>query len=671
MGRVYRAFDTRLQYPVAFKIVDPAYRSKPDYFMRFEREAKAIETLEHVNIVQLYHYRETDGVLYMALQYVEGTDLHALMLQHRQARTWMNVQDILHIISEICSALDHMHEKGVIHRDLKPSNIMMTKQGHVVITDFGLALLAEIGTQGKIFGSPRYMAPEQVISSANATPQSDLYSVGVILYEMFTGETPFQANEPMEMALQQMSEKPPVPSTLRPEITPELDAFMLKALAKEPKNRYQSGSALIEDLNRAIQKLPRSMSDRAAPASIPPLSEKRPSEESERQIPSSRPAGSKKFPVSRWALIAGGLLLILLAVSWVFWGSGNFGIKPKLTPSSLNTTAQTPDQATATQSLQQAIDTSASASPAAVQSQQVTSPPTLRPSPTATSLPPTQPPTATPNIRTIRTEDLMPMMLVPAGTFWMGAANDDPNAEFDERPQHEVYLDAYYIDQYEVTVDQYAAFLNTKGKHTGSPCLSSSCALTKSELHGNSHMEYNGQTKTYRAESGFGNYPMNSVTWFGAEAYCEWIEGRLPTESEWEFAARGPDERVYPWGNEAPDETRAIFNQEGFSSLKAVDALPDGASYFGLLNMAGSLIEWVSDTYVEDFYATLTGKSINPLGPPSRYRTPRVLRGGSWQDTAIDLRVSARRGVEPLTFKLFGIDVGFRCVRPIAPPSSP
>ncbi|HSO27374.1 MAG TPA: SUMF1/EgtB/PvdO family nonheme iron enzyme, partial [Anaerolineales bacterium] len=280
------------------------------------------------------------------------------------------------------------------------------------------------------------------------------------------------------------------------------------------------------------------------------------------------------------------------------------------------------------------------------------------PSPSATL-----PPTATPFLRTLRTEDGMPMVLIPSGTFSMGAASDDPEAEFDERPAREVDLNAFYMDQYEVSVTQYAAFLNTLGKHLSDPCLSSSCARTRRE-EPESHLLWDGQQR-YSPEPGFENYPVNNVTWFGAEAYCEWVGARLPTEAEWEYGARGWDGRRYPWGNEPPDPAKAVYGQESFAALQPVDALEVGASFFGINQMSGNVLEWVSDWYMEDAYLLEPGTLLNPTGPVGRYRSPRVLRGGSWQSPAADLRVTARQGREPLLFDLFGTDTGFRCVRSI------
>ncbi|MCD4684599.1 MAG: serine/threonine protein kinase, partial [Anaerolineae bacterium] len=256
MARVYRGRDTRLERHVAIKVIDAPLRAHQDYVMRFEREAQAIAKLEHPHIVRLYRYGEAQGVLYMAMQYVEGSDLDYVLWSYREDQHFIDEGDadhLLRIVREIGQALDFAHSKGVIHRDIKPSNIMLDQQGHAFLTDFGLALMTEIGTRGEIFGSPHYIAPEQAISSAGAVPQSDVYALGVILFEAFTGQWPFDAENPMDVALLHMSETPPLPRDLRPAISPEVEAVILKALAKKPEDRYADGQTLATAFEAAFK----------------------------------------------------------------------------------------------------------------------------------------------------------------------------------------------------------------------------------------------------------------------------------------------------------------------------------------------------------------------------------------------------------------------------------
>ncbi len=263
MARVYRAVDTRRQRYVALKVINASYQDNPDVINRFAREAQVIAQLgQHPNVVQLYNYGEDQGYLYIAMQYIEGTDLAALLHSYRQDGEWMTFPEVLTIMRDITSALDYIHSREVVHRDLKPSNIMLDRQGRAVLTDFGLALLTDVGTLGEVFGSPAYIAPEQAISSAEARPESDLYALGVILFEMLTGQLPFNAHDPLSLAMKHVQQPAPAPSSLRRELGPAVDRVVLKALAKNPNERYPSGYELMTDLQRALEP--------AAAAAAPP-----------------------------------------------------------------------------------------------------------------------------------------------------------------------------------------------------------------------------------------------------------------------------------------------------------------------------------------------------------------------------------------------------------------
>ncbi len=164
----------------------------------------------------------------------------------------MPIADVLRIGNAVANALDYAHQEGVIHRDIKPSNIMISKDGRVLLGDFGMALEVRDGSMGSIFGTPHYISPEQARRSADAVPQSDLYSLGVILYEILTGITPFNDPSPASIALQHISEAPPMPRSINPEISPAVEAVLLQALEKNPKDRFQSGAKLMAALDEAI-----------------------------------------------------------------------------------------------------------------------------------------------------------------------------------------------------------------------------------------------------------------------------------------------------------------------------------------------------------------------------------------------------------------------------------
>jgi serine/threonine protein kinase len=253
MAHVYLALDTRLRRYTALKVIAPSLRTDESYEQRFEREAQAIAQLEHPNIVRVYRFGVAQDLYYMAMQYIGGADVAWLIKDYRKRNVPMGLSDVQAVATEIGAALDYAHEQKVIHRDVKPGNILIDKDGHAILTDFGLALHADYGTHGDIFGSPHYMSPEQVVSSANAIPQSDFYAFGVTLFEMLTGALPFGEGSPMDIAMRHVSDQPPPPSQFNPELTEAIDAVILRTLEKEPEKRFQTGAELSTALKNAIK----------------------------------------------------------------------------------------------------------------------------------------------------------------------------------------------------------------------------------------------------------------------------------------------------------------------------------------------------------------------------------------------------------------------------------
>ncbi|MCC7446775.1 MAG: serine/threonine protein kinase [Anaerolineae bacterium] len=252
MARVYRALDTKLRRYVALKVIAPDFQTDSDYRARFEHEAQSIARLDHPNIVHIYRFGEASDLYYMAMQYIEGADVGWLIEDYRSSGELMPIRDIMRIVQDTGAALDYAHSRGIIHRDVKPSNIMVNEQGHAILTDFGLALLGDAGAQGQIFGSPYYIAPEQATSSANVVPQSDFYSLGVALFEMLTGELPFTGGQSVDIAARHITELPPPPSRYNEAIPAAVDQVILRALEKDPQQRYQSGAEMSAALQNAV-----------------------------------------------------------------------------------------------------------------------------------------------------------------------------------------------------------------------------------------------------------------------------------------------------------------------------------------------------------------------------------------------------------------------------------
>lgn len=245
-GAVYLANNTKLKKRVALKVLHPQVASDEMLAAYFEREALALARLEHTNIVRVYDYDQIDGVSFIVMEYIDGTNLDRLLREQRAFRK----EEVVTIFRQLLSALGYAHKNGVIHRDIKPSNIMLTSSNEVKITDFGIAKVAgsaKLTRTGTGAGSLLYMSPEQ-IRGVNIDNRSDLYSVGVTLYQVVAGRTPFEADSDYEIMTGHLEKTPLAPSTFRDSTPRELEQVILKALEKKPEKRYQSAEEMADAL---------------------------------------------------------------------------------------------------------------------------------------------------------------------------------------------------------------------------------------------------------------------------------------------------------------------------------------------------------------------------------------------------------------------------------------
>ena len=255
MGVVFKAYDPALERHAAIKVMNTGVDVDDELRARFFREARSAAKLSHPNIISIYELGENRKRPFIAMEYVEGQDLKAII----KKRAFIPLKEKLRWISHICEGLDYAHGHGVIHRDIKPGNVFITKEGKLKILDFGLARLAssEMTRSGVLLGSPYYMSPEQVKGSQDIVERSDVFSVGVVLYELLSYRRPFEADTPTSVCFQIVSESHHPIRLVLPGCPVELEHIINRALSKDRETRYQNGSELTADLLALQDQLPR------------------------------------------------------------------------------------------------------------------------------------------------------------------------------------------------------------------------------------------------------------------------------------------------------------------------------------------------------------------------------------------------------------------------------
>lgn len=266
MADVWLADDTHLQRQVALKVLHGRFAQDREFIERFRREAEAAAGLQHPNVVAVFDRGEVDGTYYIAMQYLEGRSLKELI------DGGLSPEQAVGLIRQVLEAARFAHRHGIVHRDLKPQNVIVDADGKATVTDFGIARagVSEITQAGSVMGTPHYLSPEQA-QGFEVTAVSDLYSVGVMLYEALTGRVPFEADTAVAVAMKQVSQVPQRPSSINPQVSPALDAAVMRALEKEPGQRFQSADAFIAALDAALREPGGGMSSTATFAPLPPI----------------------------------------------------------------------------------------------------------------------------------------------------------------------------------------------------------------------------------------------------------------------------------------------------------------------------------------------------------------------------------------------------------------
>ena len=738
MGTVYLARDERMGRPVVVKVPHARLLDDEGFRRRFAHEVRALTDLPHPHVVKVLDAGEapeegrTVPVPYAVLEYLDGGSL-----KERFSRGPSSCEDVLAWLPGVASALDFIHAQGVVHRDVKPGNILFDRSGHAIVADFGIAkALGDLDTgltqTGATPGSPDYMAPE-VALGGSIGPSYDQYALAVVVYEALSGALPHggAADTPVRVLYRKAAEAPRALAIAAPTVPAAVAHAVMRALARDPGDRYASCTAFAQALRAALDVAVASTQVASAPSS----SARGTSPEVARP-PGPAVGRATRGPRRRWARLAVAAVALTLggvavatrdrwtgagpssasvSVAWARvvleatskgldgdWagatakvadaramgatdddlpkalrdGVTRYEAPPDLllaTPAEGATTVEATIRVAGTLRAGRATDevyvngTRVRTGPGAfdVPAEVAAGPFTIRvqvedggasrgaaierrgrredapwraflsgwAEPVGADLDPV---TKYPK-RVRRTADGMEMVLIPAGTFPMGAVPEDEDAYDDESPRHSVTLtSAYYVDEHEVTVGMWRTYARATGK-------------TMPEL---------------RSEA-TDAHPMHEVSWEDVQGYLRWANVTLPTEAQWERALRGgTDDFVYPWG--ATDDAK---RRNGDGASDGYDGLAPVKSYsangYGLYDMSGNAWEWCLDgqrTYTP-------GPATDPEGPRSA-GSARVVRGGSWINDARKFRASTRNFVGPT---LADGDLGFRCARglPAPTPTSP
>lgn len=705
MGKVYRATHVHMDHTLAIKLLHPHLSSDHTAVERFRREARSAAQIHHPNAVVVTDFGVTleKGVAYLVMEFLKGVDLRKRIEQQKQ----LDYDEMLLIVEQTCSALDAAHAKGIIHRDLKPDNIWLVEPEkntkHVKVLDFGIAKLQsttemiKLTQQGMIVGTPHYMSPEQC-RGEELDVRSDIYSLGVIIYEMLTGRVPFQAPTPVGVVIKHAIERPSPPHELRKDIPPRLESVVLRALEKGREGRQETAGQLAQEFREALKggsKAERSLETTLLnePARLPEpqadylnthtVQQKSKSTERIGNHGAARPIEPDETHIAAPVMADDQPddLEPQSAPTTVF---AMYSVKPEaVSPLETPHTERPHREASNPEALHQEAPQQAAPHQEALHQE----------APHAEALPASSRASVSPEqwllpdrsmfssasgltgesaskllkngmslaikykkpliaavvivvalagaiaaIKFASGEKKAPlsnasarpvpappgMMYVKGGSFMMGT--DDSRGEYRSKPAHPVAVGEFFCDVNEVSNDEYQEFIKKTGH--SAPV----------------HWE-KGQFKP-----GTGKLPVVNISWLDAKAYAEWANKRLLTEAEWEYAARGTSDTLYPWGNDW-SASNANLKEGGQNGPVAVGSYSQGKSWCGINDMVGNVSEWVADDFKPYPSVGSTAKPNNRV---------KIYRGGSYLDSKNDLLLTRR------VFEFPGKkqpDIGFRCAK--------
>jgi serine/threonine protein kinase len=616
MATVYRAVQKNLQRPVALKVIHQNLVHDSEFVARFHREAQVCASLQNPNIVTVYDEGEVSGVHFMAMELLDGRDLHHIIRQQGQ----LTVEQTLAWIAPIAQALQYAHSRGIIHRDIKSSNILVSNNGRPVLMDFGIAHAAS-GTRltqtGLVIGTPEYMSPEQ----AEGKPidhRTDIYSLGIVLYECLTGQVPFKADNPLSIIMKVVNEAPAPPINLNNKVPPWLSNAILKSISKNPGDRFAEAGIFAEALTgNSTQKYdPSTIGMEQEFHSKKPEAQTKAPAQSEvtwklgdsiiaSKPPKSVPQAKKVKQSSNTGLkVAAWLLFIALLFSAALW---------------FNEYVEEQDARKSEEIFyNNALTRNTIADYDRYQR-------------------------TYPNGRFIyeakrRKEELIEeqqrkdpfhdqIVFVKGGTFTMGCTSEQSNCYSNEKPAYQVTVSDFYMGKYEVTQKQWREVMGTDPPE----------------------LRFKGCDEC----------PVERISWNDIQELLNKLNQktgkkyRLPTEAEWEYAASGGAERRGLSGAEVSRSARYKYAGSnnidevawyyGNSNNKTHPVGQKQPNKLGLYDMSGNVWEWCSDWYGSDYYSK--SPRNNPQGPSSG--SGRVVRGGSWSSSVRACRVSDRNWYVP------------------------
>lgn len=575
MGLVYQARHIELDKFVAIKVLNTRLVEDEEAIERFKREARTLAKLEHTNIVKVFDYGVKGTTCYLIMEHLQGESLRSRLKTSKQA----SLKEVKQFVIQVCAALEFVHKEGVVHRDLKPDNVFFHKEAGkeiVKLLDFGIAKLSVVSSAGEsltvtgsVFGTPQYMSPEQCEAKA-LDGRSDIYSLGLILYEMISGSKPYDGDSPLTFMYAHVHTNPTDLSELMPSIPLHMSKAVMYALVKDRENRCQSAKEFLQVFSGELT-LPTNENSQVDTINKSYLAAK-----------------EQNYSLVSKGVFASVLLVALVSSLWI--------TKELLSESNQNKVFSTPTP---------------------FSTGEIKKAPTLP----------------------VGLQDKF--VFIEGGQVTIGTSEipcpgiEGCQTSVDETPAHKVTLENYFLGKHEVTNQEYYEFVKEENYLTPSHWIKG----------------------TY--PKGQETFPIVNISWEDAIKYCAWlskqdgVEYRLPTEEEWENAARGKESNFYPWGNTV-DKTfsYAYVSDKKAKNPRSINDAPNNTtdiSSYGIFAMMGNVREW-TDSYMKAY-----PNSDYPIKEGDK--VCKIVRGGSYYYSYKVARNTARSWEEPSS-KL--MDVGFR-----------